>query len=140
MAEQGIPEAIACDGKTVRGSCSASTKPRHLVSAVIHGTTRMIAHTGVDEKSNEMPAIHTLLDSLDVIGTSITADAMHTQRHLYGREETGGLPLDCKGNQPTLEQAIGTLSSEDFSPSGRNVGQRTRPSETSSPPSQYRPQ
>jgi len=38
----------------------------------------MIAHTGMDAKSNEIPAIYTLLDSLDVIGTSITADAMHT--------------------------------------------------------------
>ncbi len=60
MAEQGIPDAIACAGKTARGSGNATTKARHLVSAVIHGTTRVIAQTAVvDEKSNEIPAMHT---------------------------------------------------------------------------------
>ncbi|PSR23751.1 MAG: hypothetical protein C7B45_01670 [Sulfobacillus acidophilus] len=82
MAEHGIPDAIACDGKTARGSGNATTKTRHLVSAVIHGTTRVIAQTAVDEKSNEIPAMYTLLDALDFTGTLVAADAMHTQREL----------------------------------------------------------
>ena len=51
------------------------------MSAVVHGTTQVTAQPAVDEKSNEIPAIYTLLDSLDLTGTLITTDAMHTQRH-----------------------------------------------------------
>ncbi len=125
MAEQGIPDAIACDGKTARGSGNATTKARHQVSAVIHGTTRVIAQTAVDEKSNEIPAMYPLLDSLDLTGTLVTADAMHTQRELAAylvEDKHADYLLIAKGNQPTLQEEIRTLSPEDFSPSGRNLG------------------
>lgn len=143
MAEQGIPNAIACDGKTVRGSGNATTKPRHLVSAVIHGTTRVVAQTAVDEKSNEIPAMRTLLDPVQLAGTLITADAMHTQRDFATyvvEEKKADYLLIAKGNQPTLEADIRTLDAEDFSPSGRNVGQGPRSPGASAHPDQYRPQ
>jgi hypothetical protein len=125
MAEQGVPDAIACDGKTARGSGNATTKARHLVSAVVHGTTRVIAQTAVDEKSNEIPAMYPLLDSLDLTGTLVTADAMHTQRELATylvEEKHADYLLIAKGNQPKLPADIQALSPEDFSPSGRNMG------------------
>jgi len=143
MAEQGTPAAIACDGKTVRGSGNATTKPRHLVSAVIHGTTRVIAQTAVDEKSNEIPAVHTLLKSIDLAGTLVTADAMHTQRDFATfvvEEKHADYLLIAKGNQPTLEADIRALAPEDFSPSGRNVGQGPRSHGAPSHPNQHRPQ
>ncbi len=119
MAEHGRPEAIACDGKTVRGSGNATTKPRHLVSAVVHGTTAVVAQTAVDEKSNEIPAIYTVLDSLDLRGTLVTADAMHTQRQFAQyvvEEKHADYVLIAKGNQPTLEADIRALDPDDFSP------------------------
>ena len=125
MAEHGVPDAIACDGKTARGSGNATTKARHLVSAVVHGTTRVIAQTAVDEKSNEIPAMYPLLDSLDLTGTLVTADAMHTQRELATylvEDKHADYLLIAKGNQPTLQADIRALSPEDFSPSGRNMG------------------
>ena len=125
MAEQGVPDAIACDGKTARGSGNATTKARHLVSAVVHGTTRVIAQTAVDEKSKEIPAMYPLLDSLDLTGTLVTADAMHTQRELATylvEDKHADYLLIAKGNQPTLQADIRALSPEDFSPSGRNMG------------------
>ena len=78
MSEQGVPDAVAFDGKTVRGSRSETAKARHLVSAVVHGTTRVLAQTEVDEKSNAIPAAYPLLDSLDLQGALVTGDAMHT--------------------------------------------------------------
>ena len=63
MAQHGVSDAIACDGKTLRGSGSETVKPRHLVAAVVHGTTRIIAQTPVDEKLT------------DLTGTLVTADA-----------------------------------------------------------------
>ncbi|MHB1956130.1 MAG: ISAs1 family transposase [Sulfobacillus sp.] len=137
MAEQGVPAAIACDGKTVRGSGNATTKPRHLVSAVVHGTTRVIAQTEVDQKSNEIPAMYTMLDPLDLTGTLITADAMHTQQkfatYVVENKQADYL-LIAKGNQPTLEADLRALAPEDFSPSGRHVGKRSRTSRTSAHP------
>ena len=129
MAEHGGPDAIAGDGKTVRGSGSATTKPRHLVSAVIHGTTRVIAQTAVDEKSKEIPAMSDLLDPLDLTGTLVTADAMHTQRELATylvEDKQADYLFIAKGNQPTLEADIRALAPEDFSPSGRHLGQGSR--------------
>ena len=134
MAEHGVPAAIAFDGKTVRGSGNATTKPRHLVSAVVHGTTRVIAQTEVDQKSNEIPAMYPLLDALDLTGTLVTADAMHTQQKLATyivEDKKADYLLIAKGNQPTLEADIRALAPEDFSPSGRNVGQGPRTSGTS---------
>ena len=129
MAEQGIPNAIACDGKTVRGSGNATTAPRHLVSAVLHGTTRVVAQTAVDQQSNEIPAMYDLLDSIDLTGTLVTADAMHTQRQLATylvEEKQADYLFVAKGNQPTLEADIRALAPDDFSPSGRNMGQGPR--------------
>jgi hypothetical protein len=129
MAEQGVPAAIACDGKTVRGSGSDTAKPRHLVSAVVHGTTRVLAQTAVDQKSNEIPAMYPLLAPLDLEGPLVTADAMHTPRELATylvEDKQADSRLVAKGNQPTLEADIRALAPEDFSPSGRNLGQRPR--------------
>ncbi len=106
MAEHGVPAAIACDGQTVRGSGNATTKPRHRVSAVVHGTTRVIAQTEVDQKSNEIPAMYPVLDSLDLTGTRVTTDAMHTQQKLATyivEDKKADYLLIANGNQPTLE-------------------------------------
>ncbi len=43
---------------TLPGESSETAKARHLVSAVVHGTTRVLAQTEVDEKSNEIPAAY----------------------------------------------------------------------------------
>ena len=125
MAEHGPPKAIACDGKTVRGSGNATTQPRHLVAAVVHGTTRVIAQTAVDEKSNAIPARPPLLDPLELTGTLIPADALHTQREFARyvvEQKHADYVLMAKGNQSTLEDDIRTLNSEDFSPSDHHLG------------------
>ncbi len=129
MAEYGSPDAIACDGKTLRGSGSETAKPRHLVAAVIHGTTRVIAQTAVDEKSNETPAMYPFLEPLALNSSPVTADAMHTQTELATylvEEKHADYLVIAQGNQPTLEADIRALKPEDFSPSGRNLGQRPR--------------
>ncbi|MEU2462474.1 MULTISPECIES: transposase [Streptomyces] len=40
---------------------------------------QVLAQRQVDGKSNEIPAFAPLLDSIDLTGTVITADALHTQ-------------------------------------------------------------
>ncbi len=74
---------------------------------------------------NEIPAMYPLLDSLDLTGTLVTADARHTQRELATylvEDKPADDLLIAKGNQPTLQEDSRTLGPEDFSPSGRNLG------------------
>ena len=48
---------IAIDGKTVRGAKNKALKAPHLVAALAHGTGAVLGQVGVDEKSNEIPAV-----------------------------------------------------------------------------------
>ena len=72
---------------------------------------------------------------MDLTGTLITADAMHTQQKfaIVENKQADDL-LIAKGNQPTLEADLRVLAPEDFSPSGRHVGKRSRTSGTSAHP------
>ena len=40
----------------------------------------VLAHLDCDEKSNEIPAVQTLLGSLALTGSVVTVDAMHCQK------------------------------------------------------------
>jgi len=73
---------IAADGKTMRGSANKALneKARHIVSLFLPEGKLTLAHTQVDEKSNEIPALIELLEDLDLKGCIITMDAMHTQK------------------------------------------------------------
>ncbi len=124
MAEQGIPDAIA-RAMAKRPGALGMRPPRRGIWCQSHGTTRVIAQTAVDEKSNEFPAMYTLLDSLDLTGTLVTADVRHTQRELATylvEDKHADDLLIAKGNQPTLQEDRRTLGREDFSPSGQNLG------------------
>jgi len=119
LAGQCAGEAIAIDGKTVRGSKGSTGKGVHLVSALLHNEGVVIAQRAVDEKSNEITAVRPLLDSTDIRGKVITADAMHAQvEHAkYLKEEKGAdYVFTVKGNQETLLKDIQDLEDRDFSP------------------------
>lgn len=75
---------VASDGKTMRGSNNKirDEKARHIVSLFLANEKLTLAQTKVDDKSNEIPALLTLLDSLKLKNCVITADAMHTQKKL----------------------------------------------------------
>jgi predicted transposase YbfD/YdcC len=72
--------AIAVDGKTLRGARAGGGEAVHLLSAVDHVTGAVVAQTDVDGKTNEITRFRPLLDSVDLAGCVITADALHTQR------------------------------------------------------------
>ena len=73
---------VAADGKTMRGSANKAfnEKARHIVSLFLPEGKLNLAHTQVDEKSNEIPALIDLLEDLNLEGCIITMDAMHTQK------------------------------------------------------------
>ena len=78
---------IAIDGKTLRQSFDAfaDRKAAHVLSAFAVDHQIILAHEVVDEKSNEIPAVQTLIATLGLSGRVFTLDAMHCQKNLRNR-------------------------------------------------------
>ena len=74
---------VASDGKTMKGSKSKemNEKARHIVSLFLTEKKLTLAQTQVQEKTNEIPALIELLDSLNLTNCVITTDALHTQKN-----------------------------------------------------------
>jgi hypothetical protein len=124
-------EAIAMDGKTLRGSGDGQDKPCHLLSAVLHGHGIVVAQRRVDEKTNEIKVVQPLLEDLNIEGAVVTADALHTQRHeaqYLVRDKKADYMFTVKGNQPTLEAQITEVEWDAFPPSGVHAGPGSRSS------------
>jgi predicted transposase YbfD/YdcC len=108
---------IAIDGKTVRGartrgaSGSVISAAPHLVAAFDHGSGAVLGQLAVSMRSNEIPAVRTLLAGLDLEGVTVTVDAMHTQADTAQLivEAGGDYVFTVKGNQPTLYAACKAL-------------------------------
>jgi hypothetical protein len=64
MSPEKTDEAIARQN-SLKGTRSGNTRPSHMLSAVLHEQGLTIAQVAVDKKSNEIPALRTLLDPLD---------------------------------------------------------------------------
>ena len=74
--------SLAIDGKTLRGSFDAfrDRTAAHLLGVFATDTALVLAHSEVDEKSNEIPAAQALLAELGLAGRLVTLDALHCQR------------------------------------------------------------
>lgn len=95
---------IAVDGKTVRGARAAGKAAPHLLAALDHGSGVVLGQVQIAAKSNEIPALRTLLEAFDLVGAVVTADALHTQKDTatYITARGGHYVLTVKGNQPGL--------------------------------------
>jgi predicted transposase YbfD/YdcC len=101
-------EALALDGKSLRGSQQQGALQGHLLSALSHrrGLTR--GQQAVDDKTNEIAAVVPLLRSLVREGRIFTMDARLTQRAVAETITAGGgdYVLIVKANQPQLREDI----------------------------------
>jgi hypothetical protein len=70
--------AIAVDGKALSGSAHRRQRHRHLLSAVTHAPTVTLAQREVRAKTNETAAFRPLLEPLDLTGTVVTFNALHS--------------------------------------------------------------
>ncbi len=116
-------QAIAVDGKSLRGAHDSGQPVPHLLSAILHQEAVVIGQLEVEEKTNEIPKLQQLLGPLPLEGAIITADAMHTQtetaRYLVETKHADYLFL-VKENQPTLHQDIADLNMESSPPSAHH--------------------
>jgi predicted transposase YbfD/YdcC len=103
-------QVIAVDGKTMRGARTTAGAP-HLVAAFDHSAGAVLGQLAVASKSNEIPALRDLLDSMDITDAVVSADAMHCQRETANHitDRGGHYVLTVKANQPTLRAACKAL-------------------------------
>jgi DDE family transposase len=75
---------IALDGKTLRGSFDHinDKKAAQTLTAFASSSAILLAHTPIDEKSNEIPAAQQMIGELGLTGVIFTADAMHCQKNV----------------------------------------------------------
>ncbi len=100
--------AVALDGKTLRGSKKQGAPGTHLFSALAHQVGVTLAQHAVDDKTNAITAVETLLHHLVLEGRIVTMDALLTQRHVAQTiVDTGGdYVMIVKENQPRLRADI----------------------------------
>jgi hypothetical protein len=80
VGEESSLDAVAIDGKTLRGSKKQGAELSHLLSAVDHKTGMTLVQVPVDGKTNEIPLALVLLERIHLEGRVLTADALLTQR------------------------------------------------------------
>jgi len=87
----------------------------------LHEEKISIAQKEVGEKTNEIPELKNLLSPLNIKGTNVTTDAMHTQVEsatFIVREKEANYTMIVKDNQPTLKKQLeASLGNQAFSPS-----------------------
>jgi hypothetical protein len=113
-------QALAIDGKALRGSGDEEHKPFHLVSAVVHGSGLVVAQHRVDDKTNEITSVEPLFEGLDITDAVVSGDAIFTQQSIARflvEEKHADYLFMLKDNQPTLRSEIESLPREAFSPS-----------------------
>jgi predicted transposase YbfD/YdcC len=101
-------EAVAVDGKTLRGSRKQGAANAHLLSALSQSIGLVLAQVAVEDKTNEINAMLELLANLVLPGRVITGDALLTQHKIVKAivEHGGDYLLVVKDNQPLLRQDI----------------------------------
>jgi hypothetical protein len=119
LARTGVNprEALALDGKTLRGIHGAAIPGVHLVAAYAHQAEVVVAQLRTEGKGQEIAAVKDVLATLPLDGRVVTADALLTQRDVCAQivEEGGDYFLPVKDNQPALEADI----TRAFSPAAR---------------------
>ena len=90
------------------GSKKQGAPGTHLLSALAHHLSVTLAQHAVDDKTNEITAVETLLQHLVLEGRIVTMDALLTQRHIAQTivDKGGDYVMIVKENQPQLRADI----------------------------------
>lgn len=104
---------LALDGKTLRGSRDDPQDPVQLLAAFAHTLGTALGQQPIRGK-NEVAAALELLQSLDLTGWIVTADAGFTHKTVAETivQQGGDYVLTVKKNQPTLYADIALLFEE----------------------------
>ncbi|PRX61452.1 putative transposase YbfD/YdcC [Nonomuraea fuscirosea] len=106
-------QAVAVDGKALRGARHRGGEPVHLLATFDHSNGLVLAQTDVHGKTNEITRFQHLLQRLDLDDRVVTADALHTQREhatFLIEQKRAHYVLIVKKNQPSLYAQVKRLS------------------------------
>lgn len=104
-------QVVAVDGKSLRGSATATGPAVHLLAALTPDR-RLVAQVRVPAGTSEIDALAVLLEGMDLTGVVVTADALHTQADTasYLVEDLhADYVLTVKRNQRALFEQVATL-------------------------------
>ena len=107
-ASEPLDEAMAVDGKPLRGSKKQGAPGTHLLSVVGHHLGLTLAQQAVDDKTNEIKAVETILEQIVLQGRILTMDALLTQRQVAQTivDKGGDYVMIVKDNQRKLKADI----------------------------------
>ncbi|MEU5943125.1 ISAs1 family transposase [Micromonospora sp. NPDC047548] len=99
---------LALDGKTIRHSGGGSGVDVQLFSAMRHDTAVVVAQVQVPADTTEVTQIRALLETIEVTGMVVTADAAHPSSDTAGylRTRDADYVFTVKGNKPALLAGI----------------------------------
>jgi hypothetical protein len=127
LAQTGVApsDALALDGKTLRGIHGAGVPGVHLVAAYAHQARTVLAQLPAPGKGQELAAVAQVLAQLPLTGRLVTGDALLTQRAVATQIVAGGgdYLLPVKENQPSLRAEL----AQAFSPLAAERPGRERP-------------
>jgi hypothetical protein len=122
-------QAVAVDGKTLRGAVREDGSRVHLLSAFLHEQGITLAQREIPAKTNEIPEIKPLLAPVPLQGRVVTADALHTQREtarFLVEDKQAHYFFTVKENQPTLYGDLKALDKTHFPPACGDHRERPR--------------
>jgi predicted transposase YbfD/YdcC len=105
---------VRLDGKTVRGARDADGNQRHLLAVLAGRTAKssvIAAQAEVGVKTNEVPMAKEVLGQLDLRGTLVSADALHTVKATaeFICQAGGEFAFPVKENRQALFDALDAL-------------------------------
>jgi predicted transposase YbfD/YdcC len=107
-----LGEVVAIDGKSLSGAFEAGARatPLHLVTAWGAGSRLVLAQRRAPGRSETTAALD-LVGLLDLLGATVTADALHGSRRMAAaiRDRQGDYALAIKGNRGPLHRAMRDL-------------------------------
>jgi predicted transposase YbfD/YdcC len=108
---EGTEDAVAIDGKTLRGSQKQGAPGVHLLSALAPRLGLTLAQQAVADKTNEIPVALELLRHVVLEGRVVTMDALRTQRQIAQQilDAGGDYVMVVKDNQPQLLEDMQTV-------------------------------
>jgi predicted transposase YbfD/YdcC len=118
MPEEGERLGLSIDGKTLRVSKKMGACNSHLLSAVAHEIGVVVGQWAVDDHTNEIGMMKSLLRDLVLEGLVVTTDGLLTQKDVARTIVAGGgdYVLPVKDNQPATKAAIAEWFAEPPAP------------------------
>jgi hypothetical protein len=107
----GGEDAVAMDGKTLRGRQKQGAPGAPLRSALAHRLGLTLAQQAVTDRTNEMPVALALLRPVVLEGREVPLEALRTQRARAQQlvAAGGASVMVAKANPPQLQEDIATV-------------------------------